>query len=155
MRIRDWSSDGCSSDLGLQLLQHLRDAGDRLPAIMITGKSDVSMAVDAMKAGASDFIEKPVDPDELLAAVERAVELSKNTAKRTAWHEEAARRIADLPPRQREVLGLIFACPGLKQTAADLHLSHQTGSHPPPPLLYNKDTQSPPRLASLEHSKGS
>src|SRR3546814_8982015 len=101
MRIRDWSSDGCSSDLGLQLLQHLRDAGDRLPAIMITGKSDVSMAVDAMKAGASDFIEKPVDQDELLAAVERAVELSKTTAKRTAWHEEAARRTGSTSWRER------------------------------------------------------
>jgi two-component system CheB/CheR fusion protein len=75
---------------GLELLQHLRNAGDRLPAIVITGQSDVSMAVDAMKAGASGFIEKPVDQDELLGAVQRALELSKTTAKRSAWHGDAA-----------------------------------------------------------------
>ena len=45
---------------GLDLLQRLRDAGDRLPAIMVTGNSDVRVAVQAMKAGASDFIEKPI-----------------------------------------------------------------------------------------------
>ena len=53
---------------GLELLRRLGDAGHRLPAIMITGNSDVPMAVQAMKAGASDFIEKPVGRDELLAA---------------------------------------------------------------------------------------
>jgi two-component system CheB/CheR fusion protein len=62
---------------GLELLQRLQEAGDRMPAIMITGKSDVSIAVDAMKAGASDFIEKPFDRDDLLGAVERALELSR------------------------------------------------------------------------------
>jgi two-component system CheB/CheR fusion protein len=75
---------------GLELLQHLRHAGDRLPAIVITGQSDVSMAVDAMKAGASGFIEKPVDQDELLGAVQRALELSKTIAKRSAWHGDEA-----------------------------------------------------------------
>jgi two-component system CheB/CheR fusion protein len=75
-----------------------------LPAIVITGNGDVSMAVDAMKAGALDFTEKPVDPDELLGAVERALQLSKSTARRTAWHEDAARRIAGLTPRQRGIM---------------------------------------------------
>ena len=56
---------------GLELLHRLRDGGDRMPAIMITGNSDVPMAVEAMKAGASDFIEKPIGGTELLAGVER------------------------------------------------------------------------------------
>ena len=51
---------------GLELLSRLHDAGHRLPAIMITGDSDVQIAVQAMKAGASDFIEKPIGRSELL-----------------------------------------------------------------------------------------
>ena len=66
---------------GLELLRRLGDAGHRLPAIMITGNSDVSIAVQAMKAGALDFIEKPVGRDELLAAVERALTLSRDSSK--------------------------------------------------------------------------
>ena len=62
---------------GLQLLQRFHDAGHRLPAIMITGNADVSMAVEAMKAGASDFIEKPIGPTELVASVERALEQAR------------------------------------------------------------------------------
>ena len=78
---------------GLELLRRLRDAGHRLPAIMITGNSDVPMAVQAMKAGASDFIEKPVSRDELLASVERALEQSRDSSKLSAWRETAADRI--------------------------------------------------------------
>jgi two-component system CheB/CheR fusion protein len=59
---------------GLELLRRLRDMGADLPAIMITGNSDVAIAVQAMKSGASDFIEKPISRDELLASVGRALE---------------------------------------------------------------------------------
>ena len=76
---------------GLELLQRLSDAGHRLPAIMITGNSDVPMAVQAMKAGASDFIEKPIGRDELLASVERALEQSRDSSKLSAWRDDAAR----------------------------------------------------------------
>ena len=61
---------------GLELLQKLRADGHALPAIMITGDSDVTMAVQAMKTGASDFIEKPIGRDELIASIDRALELS-------------------------------------------------------------------------------
>ena len=59
---------------GFGLLEHLAGSGHVLPAIMITGHGDVSMAVRAMRAGASDFIEKPVNRDKLLASVVRALE---------------------------------------------------------------------------------
>ena len=75
---------------GLELLQRLNDAGHHLPAIMITGNSDVAMAVEAMKAGASDFIEKPISREELLACVERALEQSRDSSKLSVWREEAA-----------------------------------------------------------------
>ena len=76
---------------GIELLRRLHDAGHRLPAIMITGNSDVRMAVQAMKAGASDFIEKPISRDELLASVERALEQSRDSSKLSAWRKDAAR----------------------------------------------------------------
>ncbi len=72
---------------GLELLLHLRTCGHRLPAIMITGNSDVPMAVQAMKAGASDFIEKPVGSRDLLASIERALELSRDSTKLAASQE--------------------------------------------------------------------
>ena len=66
---------------GLELLEKLHDGGHRLPAIMITGNADVPMAVKAMKAGALDFIEKPIRREELIASIERALELSQDSSK--------------------------------------------------------------------------
>ncbi len=70
---------------GLELLQRLKQAGHQMPSIMITGDSDVHMAVQAMKAGASDFVEKPVSREELLTCVDRALEQSRDAGKRSAW----------------------------------------------------------------------
>ena len=66
---------------GLELLEKLHSEGHRLPAIMITGNADVPMAVKAMKAGALDFIEKPIGREELIAGIERALELSQDSSK--------------------------------------------------------------------------
>ena len=66
---------------GLDLLQRLKNEGTRLPAIMITGQGDVPMAVEAMRAGAADFIEKPIRRDELFASIERALEQTRDSAK--------------------------------------------------------------------------
>ena len=87
--------------MGLTLLRRLHEAGHGLPAIMITGNSDVAIAVEARKAGASDFIEKPISRAELLACVDRASEQSRDTGKLLAWREDAASHIAALTPRQR------------------------------------------------------
>ena len=79
---------------GLTLLRRLHDSGRRLPAIMITGNSDVTMAVEAMKAGALDFIEKPISRPNLLASVDRALEQAHDTSKLSAWREDAASHMA-------------------------------------------------------------
>ena len=81
---------------GFELLRRLSGAGYRLPAIMITGNSDVPMAVQAMKAGATDFIEKPVSRDELLASVNRALEQSRDSSKLSTWRRSAAEHVARL-----------------------------------------------------------
>src|SRR3546814_9029772 len=81
---------------GLDVLERVRDGDDRLTSIMITGNGDVPMAIAAMKAGASDFYEKPVDADHLLSGVRSALERSRDAGKRAMWYEEAANRIASL-----------------------------------------------------------
>ena len=75
---------------GLELLEKLRDDGHPLPAIMITGNADVAMAVQAMKAGALDFIEKPIGRGELIASIERALELSQDPRKLLKLRESAS-----------------------------------------------------------------
>jgi two-component system CheB/CheR fusion protein len=134
---------------GLQLLQRLREAGDRLPAIMITGDADVSIAVQAMKAGASDFIEKPIGRSELLACVGRAREQSKDSNKLFAWRETAANQIAGLTPRQRQVMELVLAGKPNKIVAADLRISQRTVENHRASIMKRTGSKSLPELARL------
>ena len=134
---------------GLELLRRLHDAGDRLPAIMITGNSDVPMAVQAMKAGASDFIEKPVSHSDLLASVERALEQSRDATKRSAWREDAANRVAGLTPRQRQIMELVLAGHPSKNIAADLGISQRTVESHRASIMKKTGAKSLPELARL------
>ena len=134
---------------GLELLQRLRDSGYKLPAVMITGNSDVSMAVQAMKAGASDFIEKPVGREELLTIVERALEQSRDSSKQFAWREAAANHIADLTPRQREIMELVLAGHPSKNIAADLSISQRTVENHRAAIMRKTGSKSLPALARL------
>ena len=111
---------------GLQLLQRLKREGHRLPAIMITGQGDVPMAVEAMKAGAADFIEKPIGRDELFAGIERALEQSRDSAELSVRREVAATRLAALTARQRQIMELVLAGHPSKNIAADLGISQRT-----------------------------
>jgi len=134
---------------GLGLLQRLREAGHHLPAIMITGNSDVSMAVQAMKAGASDFIEKPVGRDDLLAGVSRAVEQSRDATKAIAWKADAASHMAGLTPRQREIMDMVLAGHPSKNIAADLGISQRTVENHRASIMRKTGSKSLPALARL------
>jgi two-component system, chemotaxis family, CheB/CheR fusion protein len=111
---------------GLQLLRRLKSEGTRLAAIMITGQGDVPMAVEAMQAGAADFIEKPIGRGELFASIERALESTGNSAKLSALREAAATRLAGLTARQRQIMELVLAGHPSKNIAADLRISQRT-----------------------------
>ena len=111
---------------GLALLQRLQNEGHRLSAIMITGQGDVPMAVEAMRAGAADFIEKPIRRDELLASIEHALEHIRDSAKLSVRREAAAMRLAGLTARQRQILDLVLAGHPSKNIAADLGISQRT-----------------------------
>jgi two-component system CheB/CheR fusion protein len=134
---------------GLELLQRLRDTGQRLPAIMITGNSDVPMAVQAMKAGASDFLEKPIRHSELLASVQRALEQSRDTTKLSAWQEAAASRVARLTPRERQIMELVLAGRPSKNIAADLGISRRTVENHRASIMEKTGSKSLPALARL------
>jgi two-component system CheB/CheR fusion protein len=140
---------------GLELLQGLRARGDRLPAIMITGNSDVHMAVQAMKAGASDFIEKPVGRDELLACVERALEQSLDTGKLSAWRKDASERVGRLTPRQLQIMEMVLAGQPSKNIAADLGISQRTVENHRASIMQKMSAKSLPALARLALSAAS
>ena len=111
---------------GIALLQQLKAEQRALPSIMITGHGEVSIAVEAMKAGAIDFIEKPVRRDQLLASIERALELGRDSSALAGWHEDAAARIATLTPRERQIMELVIIGQPNKNIAADLNVSQRT-----------------------------
>jgi two-component system CheB/CheR fusion protein len=111
---------------GLELLQRLKSDGTRLAAIMITGQGDVPMAVEAMRAGAADFIEKPVRRDELFASIEHALDHTRDSAKLSVRREVAATRLAGLTVRQRQIMDLVFAGHPSKNIAVDLGISQRT-----------------------------
>ena len=134
---------------GLELLQRLSDAGHRLPAIMITGNSDVPIAVQAMKAGASDFIEKPIGRAELIASIARALEQSKDATKLSIWREEAVNYIARLTPRQRQIMELVLAGHPNKNIAADLGISQRTVENHRASIMKKTGSTSLPALARL------
>jgi len=134
---------------GLELLRRLKHAGHELPAIMITGSSDVPMAVEAMKAGASDFIEKPISRGELLACIHRAFEQSRDAGKLSAWRADAARHVANLTPRERQIMELVLAGQPSKNIAADLHISQRTVENHRASIMKKTGSGSLPALARL------
>ncbi len=134
---------------GLELLQRLQSDGQSLPAIMITAHGDVPMAVQAMKAGAADFIEKPIGYEELLASVDRALEQAGDTAKLSAWRETAANSIAGLTVRQRQVMDLVLAGHPSKNIAADLGVSQRTVENHRAAVMKKTGSRSLPALIRL------
>ena len=134
---------------GLELLGKLKALGSRLPAIMITGNSDVPLAVEAMKSGVVDFIEKPVGRDELIASVERALELVRGSSKLVAWRKSAADQVNRLTERQREIMTMVLAGHPSKNIAADLKISQRTVENHRASIMRRTGSKSLPALARL------
>ena len=108
---------------GIQLLRRLNESKTKLPVIVMTGHADVPLAVEAMKCGAVDFIEKPFSDDVLLAAIQSALASHSGSA---GDLEQVRARIASLTPREKEVLDGLLAGHPNKTIAFDLGLSPRT-----------------------------
>jgi two-component system CheB/CheR fusion protein len=132
---------------GLALLQRLQAAGGGLPAIMITGASDVTIAVEAMKAGAVDFIEKPIGVSDLLASVDRALAQSHDASTLSTWRADAAHAVGSLTPRQKEIMDMVLAGHPSKNIAADLGISQRTVETHRASIMKKTGSKSLPALA--------
>jgi len=111
---------------GMELMRRLRELNVTLPVIVITGHGDVPLAVEAMKCGAVDFIEKPFDDDLFLAAVRSALNVQAADQERQAARSAIDARLALLSPRERDVLeGLVAGQPN-KIIAYELGISPRT-----------------------------
>lgn len=111
---------------GLDLQEALTSGGAQRPVIFITGKGDIPTTVRAMKAGAVDFLTKPVADKPLLAAIERAEQLDAESRQAQSELASIQSRIATLTPRERQVLTHVIAGRLNKQIAYDLGTVEQT-----------------------------
>jgi RNA polymerase sigma factor (sigma-70 family) len=111
---------------GLGLQRTLCGQGKRIPTIMISGCADIPMAVQAMSAGALDFLEKPFNREVLLSRIREAIDHDTQRQTETARSAELADRLETLSDRQREVLDLLLAGKHTKQIANELGIGEKT-----------------------------
>jgi FixJ family two-component response regulator len=111
---------------GLELQQALNEKGAVIPVIFITGHADIPMAVEAMRHGAFDFLQKPFRDQDLIDRVQEALNRDKETREALREHGRIRARLASLTPREREVLDLLASGKANKMMAQDLGLSQRT-----------------------------
>jgi two-component system response regulator FixJ len=111
---------------GLDLLRRLKELNVAVPVIVVTGHGDVALAVEAMKIGAVDFLEKPFDDEVLMASVDAALRQQDGQSRRQNERAEIESRVAALSPRERDVLGGLVVGRANKQIAFDLGISPRT-----------------------------
>jgi FixJ family two-component response regulator len=111
---------------GLQLQQALTASGRARPIVFITGRGDIPTSVRAMKSGAVDFLTKPINDEDLLAAVRNAIEMDWRARVAQVELDALGQRLASLTPREREVLAHVVTGRLNKQIAADLGTVEKT-----------------------------
>jgi two-component system, LuxR family, response regulator FixJ len=111
---------------GIELLKQLKARQAAFPIIVMTGHGDVPLAVEAMKLGAMDFLEKPFEDERLLAMIEAALRLAEPAAKSDAVAQDIAARVASLSPRERQVMDGLVAGLSNKLIAREYEISPRT-----------------------------
>jgi two-component system response regulator FixJ len=131
--LADGSSTACIvSDVrmtgmsGLDLQREVKRRGSGTPVILITGHGDISMAVTAIKEGAFDFIEKPYNAEQIIASIEKALAAEHRLRSKESKRADVIARIAELSPRQREVMHLVADGLSNKEIALRLGISPRT-----------------------------
>jgi two-component system, LuxR family, response regulator FixJ len=128
---------------GIQLLHALKERAIRIPAIVITGHGDIPLAVEAMKAGAFDFIEKPFEEEAILRAVRGAQERAQAQSAKTEDTSAVARRLATLSEREKQVLE------GLISGAQNKIIAHELGISPRTVEVYRANLMAKMQAKSL------
>ena len=111
---------------GLELQQALAEAKDSRPVVFISGRGSVPSSVEAMKAGAMDFLTKPLDEEKLIGAVQAALAKDRVAQEKRAQHASITGRLATLTLRERQVLGRVVEGKLNKQIAAELGTAEKT-----------------------------
>jgi two-component system response regulator FixJ len=111
---------------GIELLKRMKAAHSTFPIIIMTGHGDVPLAVEAMKLGAVDFLEKPFEDDRLIGMIEGAIRQAGPAVKSEALAHDIATRIASLSPRERQVMEGLIAGLSNKLIARDYDISPRT-----------------------------
>ncbi|THD71860.1 MAG: response regulator transcription factor FixJ [Bradyrhizobium sp.] len=111
---------------GIELLKRLKAGGSRFPVVIMTGHGDVPLAVEAMKLGAMDFLEKPFEDDRLIGMIEAALKQAEPDVMSEAVTSEIQSRIASLSPRERQVMDGLIAGLSNKLIAREYDISPRT-----------------------------
>jgi len=111
---------------GIELLKRMKADQSKFPIVIMTGHGDVPLAVEAMKQGAVDFLEKPFEDDRLIGMIEAAIRQAEPTLKSGALAQDIAARIASLSPRERQVMNGLIAGLSNKLIARDYDISPRT-----------------------------
>ena len=111
---------------GIELLKRMKAAGSPFPVLIMTGHGDVPLAVEAMKLGAVDFLEKPFEDERIVGMIEAAIREAMPAARNEAVTQEIAARVATLSPRERQVMEGLIAGLSNKLIARDYDISPRT-----------------------------
>ena len=111
---------------GIELLKRMKADHSKFPIVIMTGHGDIPLAVEAMKQGAVDFLEKPFEDDRLIGMIEAAIRQAEPNLKSEAVSQDIAARIASLSPRERQVMNGLIAGLSNKLIARDYDISPRT-----------------------------
>jgi len=111
---------------GIELLKRMKAGHSAFPILIMTGHGDVPLAVEAMKLGAVDFLEKPFEDDRLIGMIDAAIRQAEPSARNEAVTHDIAARVATLSPRERQVMDGLIAGLSNKLIARDYDISPRT-----------------------------
>jgi two-component system CheB/CheR fusion protein len=134
---------------GLELLGRISDMPEGPPVVILSGSSRISEAVRSIKEGASDFIEKPVVADRLIASVRKALQHRRHENKILAYRDAALEHTDDLTSRQRQIMDMVLAGQPSKNIAADLGISQRTVEKHRASIMDRTGARSIPDLARV------
>lgn len=134
---------------GIELLTHLSDTSAIIPVILVTGHAEVPLAVQAMRKGAFDFLEKPISRDLLLQRVDAALACDARRRADRGRNAEFRSNLQSLSRRQREVFELLVSAKNIKQIAAELNIGVQTAAKHRAAVLKKLDVKNEVELVQL------